>query len=139
MYGLPASTAPGRFWFEQEHAESDLVYQPEISFLRACGREDLSRKVEWTSREVGDGAGYDIRSFEPDGSDRFLEVKTTVGGARTPFFLSENERAFAEDNPKALKIFRLHDFYTKPAAFELAPPLTDHVSLSPTAYRANLL
>ena len=38
----------------------------------------------------GDGAGYDILSFETDGTERFLEVKTTVGYERTPFFISPN-------------------------------------------------
>jgi Domain of unknown function (DUF3883) len=56
----------------------------------------LASKVKWVAQEDGDGAGYDILSFSPNGQERFLEVKTTVGHQRTPFFLSRNEKDFAE-------------------------------------------
>jgi hypothetical protein len=120
-------------------AGEEYVFKRERAFLRLQGRDDLSRKVQWTAKELGDGAGYDIHSFDLDGTDRLIEVKTTVGNNRTPFFLSENERLFAEERPDAFRLFRLHDFYTEPGAFELAPPLTDHVLLKPTAYRASLI
>jgi hypothetical protein len=100
-------------------------------------RADLARKLEWTSEERGDGAGYDIHSFELDGKDRLIEVKTTNGPARTPFFLSENERAFSEERPEAFRLLRLHSFIEKPSAFELAPPLQDHLTLNPANYRAS--
>jgi hypothetical protein len=45
--------------------------------------------------EEGDGAGFDIASFDPDGRERFIEVKTTNGAATTPFFLTRNEMAVA--------------------------------------------
>jgi hypothetical protein len=41
--------------------------------------------------EDGDGAGYDILSFDPSGKERLIEVKTTNGAAKTPFFLTRNE------------------------------------------------
>jgi hypothetical protein len=47
----------------------ELVYLREQHELRAAGRADLARKVEWTSEVRGDGAGYDILSFESDGSE----------------------------------------------------------------------
>lgn len=55
----------------------ELVFQHERSRLLAADRNDLAKKVEWTSEERGDGAGYDIRSFESDGKERLIEVKTT--------------------------------------------------------------
>jgi hypothetical protein len=45
------------------------------------------------SEEDGDGAGYDIASFAPDGRPRLIEVKTTNGWERTPFHISRNELA----------------------------------------------
>ncbi|GKY89897.1 hypothetical protein STA1M1_37660 [Sinisalibacter aestuarii] len=48
---------------------------------RALGRAGeervLARKVRWVLEEEGDGAGYDIASFAPDGLPRLIEVKTT--------------------------------------------------------------
>ena len=41
--------------------------------------DDLARKVRWVSEEDGDGAGYDIASFGPDGRARLIEVETTNG------------------------------------------------------------
>lgn len=116
----------------------EFIFIHERQRLIRGDRVDLARKLEWTSAERGDGAGYDIHSFELDGRDRLIEVKTTNGPARTPFFLSENERAFSEERPEAFKLLRLYSFVEKPSAFELAPPLHDHLTLSATNYRATL-
>ena len=113
-----------------------LVFEYERHRLTAAGREDLSRRIEWTSEERGDGAGYDILSFHADGRERLIEVKTTNGAAITPFFLSENERAFSEERPEAFRLLRVYSFAARPAAFELAPPLQEHLTLSATNYRA---
>jgi hypothetical protein len=115
----------------------ELVLEHERARLLANGRKDLERKLEWTSEVRGDGAGYDIRSFELDGKERLIEVKTTNGSALTPFFLSENERAFSEERPDAFRLLRLHDFREKPTAFELMPPLDQWVKLMPANYRAS--
>lgn len=115
----------------------ELVLEHERSRLIAADRKDLERKLEWTSEVRGDGAGYDIHSFELDGKDRLIEVKTTNGHALTPFFLSENERQFSTERPDAFRLLRLYNFTEKPSAFELRPPLEDHLRLSPATYRAS--
>jgi hypothetical protein len=117
----------------------ELVFIREQHELRAAGRDDLARKVKWTSVVRGDGAGYDIRSFEPDGRERLIEVKTTNGPAKTPFFLSENERAFSDERPDAFWLLRLYSFVETPSAFELRPPLSERLALNPTSYRASLI
>lgn len=117
----------------------ELVYVHEQLALRSAGRDDLARKVEWTSEVRGDGAGYDIRSFEPNGGERLIEVKTTNGPAKTPFFLSEYERAFSDERPDAFRLLRLYSFVEKPSAFELRPPLSERLALNPASYRASLI
>jgi hypothetical protein len=116
----------------------ELVFHHERERLFAEGRDDLARKVEWTSQERGDGAGYDIASFAADGSARLIEVKTTNGSTKTPFYMSENERLFSEERPDAFRLMRLYDFATKPSGFELKPPLETFLALQPTNYRAAL-
>jgi hypothetical protein len=116
----------------------ELVFLREQRWLRAHGQADLARKVEWTSEVRGDGAGYDIRSFDLDGSERLIEVKTTNGPAKTPFFLSENERSFSDERADVFRLLRLYRFAEKPSAFELRPPLSERLALSPTNYRASL-
>lgn len=116
----------------------ELVFHHERERLVAEGRNDLARKVEWTSQERGDGAGYDIASFAADGSARLIEVKTTNGSAKTPFYMSENERIFSEERPDAFRLMRLYDFETRPSGFELRPPLETFLALQPINYRAAL-
>lgn len=116
----------------------ELVYHRERLRLAEAGRNDLAQRVEWTSHERGDGAGYDVASFEPDGRERLIEVKTTNGGALTPFFLSENERAFSEERPDAFRLLRLYNFIAGPTAFELPAPLQERLSLRPTSYCATV-
>ena len=62
----------------------------------AAGRPDLAGRIRWVSHLDGDGAGFDIQSFETDGSSRLVEVKTTNGWERTPFQITRNELAVAE-------------------------------------------
>lgn len=116
----------------------ELVYHSEIARLNLAGREDLASRVKWVSQEDGDGAGYDIRSYEPDGTERFLEVKTTIGNKWTPFYLSRNERDFAEEAPNNFRIFRLYEVVWSPKSFLIAPPLDSALILEPSVYRASL-
>lgn len=118
-------------------AGEERVLAYERSVLRSAGRDDLARKVRWVSEEDGDGAGYDIASFERDGRSRLIEVKTTNGWDRTPFHITRNELAVAEERRAEWCLFRLWNFSREPKAFELSPPLDAHVSLTATSYRAS--
>jgi hypothetical protein len=113
------------------------VFGSEQSYLRSIGRDDLARKVKWVSEEEGDGAGYDILSFDERGKERFLEVKTTIGQSTTPFFLSRNEKMLSEERPDAFRIFRLYDFAKEPRAFHIEPPLDNKLILEAANYRAS--
>ena len=118
-------------------AGEERVLAYERSVLRSAGRDDLARKVRWVSEEDGDGAGYDIASFEQDGRSRLIEVKTTNGWDRTPCHITRNELAVAEERRAEWCLFRLWNFSREPNAFELRPPLDAHVSLTATSYRAS--
>ena len=85
----------------------------------------------------GDGLGYDIRSFEPDGRKRYIEVKTTGFGERTPFFVSANEARFARDHQDQFRLYRLFDFRSVPRLFELAGPIEQHCLLDAVTFRAS--
>jgi len=63
-------------------AGEDRVLVHERASLLAAGRTDLAERIRWVSHVDGDGAGYDILSFDPDGNDRLIEVKTTNGCKR---------------------------------------------------------
>ena len=105
--------------------------------LAELGVHQLAEQVKHVSKEEGDGLGYDIRSFEPNGTERFIEVKTTRFGERTPFFVSANELRFARDNAPRFRLYRLYDFKAVPRMFELAGSVEQHCSLDPTTFRAS--
>lgn len=122
---------------ELGRAGEEKVFRDEHAQLLAWDRADLALKMEWTSEERGDGAGYDIKSFDVHGRERLLEVKTTTGTRTTPFFISQNELSFSEERPDAFRIVRLFQFDHEPGGFELKPPLDRSVRLQPTNYRAS--
>ena len=113
-----------------------FLFQAEQDWLSANGRDDLAAKVRWVAKEDGDGAGFDILSYSKRGKKRWLEVKTTNGPSTTPFWISENERRVSEKHQDMFRLVRLYDFSQQPAAYRLRPPLTNHVQLIPTQYRA---
>ena len=59
----------------------------EVNRLTRAKRKDLAAKVEILSDRPG--LGYDIKSYDNDGRDRFIEVKNVTNGRR--FFISEGE------------------------------------------------
>jgi hypothetical protein len=117
----------------------ERILAHERASLLAAGRSDLADRIRWVSQVDGDGAGYDILSFDPDGSDRLIEVKTTKGWERIPFHITRNELAVAEERRGDWRLVRLWNFAREPRAFELRPPLEAHVSLMATSYQADFL
>jgi hypothetical protein len=117
-------------------AGEERVMTHEWASLQSAGRDDLARKVRWVSEEDGDGAGYDIASFAPDGRSRLIEVKTTNGWERTPFHITRNELAVADERRSEWCLIRLWNFSREPKAFELYPPLDAHVTLTATTFVA---
>lgn len=112
------------------------VFHHERARLIAHDRPDLARRIEWTSQERGDGAGYDIKSFDPSGAERLIEVKATRGGPTTPFYLTRNEREVSHAHPAAWRLYRLHDLSAAPGLFVLPPPLEASVTLQAEIWRA---
>src|ERR1700733_3639411 len=114
-----------------------FVVDVEKRQLAEAERPDLARKVRWTAAEDGDGAGYDVLSFDRAGTERLIEVKTTNGSARTPFFLSRNECDLATERPADWRIYRVHLFAKGPRIFTIAPPLLNTVKLATETWRAS--
>jgi hypothetical protein len=114
------------------------VLEYERRRLGRCGRSDLAERICHVSLEFGDGAGFDIASFEETGTELLIEVKTTKGNARTPFFMSRNERAVAEKAADRYQLYRVHEFGPRPALFMLQPPLDRAVRFSTEIWRAEV-
>lgn len=67
----------------------ELVLDLERRRLKRAGLPELAERIRWISRESV-GEGYDIVSFEIDGTKRFIEVKSTIGNQML-FEMSNNE------------------------------------------------
>lgn len=72
---------------------------------------DILEEVIHVSKKFGDGSGYDILSRKDENYELFyIEVKTTKGGLNTPFYISENEKAFMEINKENTAIYRVYNY-----------------------------
>lgn len=88
----------------------ELVLSYEKWNLMRIGKEKFADQIRWISIEEGDGAGFDILSKNNNGTDKYIEVKTTKLGKETPFYFSRNELLFSIDHVKDYHLFRLFNF-----------------------------
>jgi hypothetical protein len=105
-----------------------FVYDYERRRLHKGGRSDLVDKITWVSQKSV-GKGYDISSFDMDGSPRFIEVKTTAGGGST-FFMSNNEWTTATMKRASYWIYRVVGALNKPS---LSAKIQDPVAAEETS------
>ena len=115
-----------------------LIVDFERRRLEALDRKDLASKVRWVAQEDGDGAGYDIHSYDRKGNDRLIEVKTTQGARSTPFFVTRNELSLAHERPEHFRLYRLYEVAQTPRLFKLRPPLEEAVTLEAETWRARV-
>lgn len=113
-----------------------FVVEFERRRLEEAGQLRLAAEVEHVSATKGDGAGYDVRSFEEDGRDRLIEVKTTTYGKHQPFIVSINEVEFSNDFSDAFHLYRLFHFGTAERIFTLKGSLRDACNLEAVQFRA---
>lgn len=105
--------------------------------LTERGHPELFQRLDWVSDTQGDGAGFDILSFEDDARERFIEVKTTNGGAGASFLVSHNELMFSQEVEEQFHLYRVFQFRDGPRLFTFSGDLSLHVHLTPTDYRAS--
>ena len=93
--------------------------------------------MEWTSRDRGDGTGYDILSFKGEEDvELFIEVKTTNSGKFQPFLISDNEVAFSKEASEQYSLYRVFEFKSQAKLFTLPGNIEQHVHLLARQYQA---
>jgi len=115
-------------------AGEEFVLNYEHHRLYTLGQHTLADKVEHASKTKGDGLGFDILSFEANGQERFIEVKTTAFGKETPFFISRGEVGFSESHQNEYQLYRLFNFRQIPKMFQLHGRIEKHCALTPISY-----
>lgn len=106
----------------------------EFEKKRLQGAPQLVEQIEHTSAALGDGPGYDIRSFELDGSFRYIEVKTTKYSELTPFYFSAGELGASQHYGSEYHLYRVFNFSKKPGLFTLGGPLDQTTLFTPLEY-----
>jgi hypothetical protein len=108
------------------------------STRRPCFAGCRAAKIDWISDRRGDGTGYDLLSYDASEVGRFIEVKTTNGGASTPFIVTKNELDFSEDTEDAFCLYRVFEFASAPKLFILRGAISANLELEALDYRARL-
>ncbi len=87
-----------------------MVLEYEREYLKNNSREDLLDRIQHVSKDLGDGAGYDILSCDLNGNKKHIEVKTTEGSIHEPFFITANELEFSMNFKDDYYLYRIYDF-----------------------------
>lgn len=115
-----------------------FVLELEARRLHVAGKRALGARVEHVAATRGDGLGYDVLSYEENGRERLIEVKTTAFGKLTPFFVSRNELARSEADAGCYHLYRVFNFRTKARLFRLPGAITASCTLEAITYLARL-
>lgn len=116
-----------------------LVLEFERQSLIAQGKGDLADKVLHASKDIGDGLGYDIHSYAPNGRDKLIEVKTTAFAKETPFYASRNEVDFSRDHADLFDLTRVFDFRKAAKAFELPGAIAANCRMDAVSFICKLI
>lgn len=132
-------------WLEVEsrnrslgRAGEEFAIRFERARLERAGKPNLADRIEHVSAMLGDGAGFDVRSYETNGKDRLIEVKTTAYGKQTPFFLSRNELEVSRKRSDAYHLYRLFRFREDPKLYGLIGALDESCLLDPVQFAARV-
>ncbi len=114
----------------------EIVVEYERSKLISEGREDLADKVRTTRDIAGNAERFDILSYDKDGNEKYIEVKTTKGGLTNIFHISESEVKFSHDYGEKYYLYRVYNLNTKTksAGLKIIKGPIDREMLKPTNY-----
>lgn len=105
--------------------------------LTEAGLPELLQRLDWVSDRLGDGAGYDILSYDAPGQPRYIEVKTTNGAHASSFVISRNELDFSQESGDAFFLYRIFEFRRSPSLYMLRGDVSKQLHLAPMDYRAS--
>lgn len=83
-------------------------------FVLNCEREKLkklgiNKNVIHMSIETNDAAKYDILSYDENGNELYIEVKSTLQDINTAFYISSSELEFSKQNADHYCLYRVYD------------------------------
>lgn len=140
----------GKLNYERENRKSkqlgdrgeEIVKASEIDRLIEAGKTKLAKKIERVSLK-SDSYGYDILSFNEDGTERHIEVKATQSKAGiTNFFLTINELNTAKEEGETYFIYIVYEILTdNPKIWPLNNPFLSEnpgIKIEPINFRVKI-
>ncbi len=116
-----------------------IVFDMERKKLIEAGKRTLANNVKKADR---DSDGYDIKSFEIDGTPKYIEVKaTTAKAGDAKFFLSRNEKNKASTLPNYFVYVVFEILSQRPKVWEIPNPFhpaNPKVKLEPMTYQVTI-
>jgi hypothetical protein len=115
-----------------------VVLLAEKDYLTKSGKKDLAQNVKQVSKE-DDSLGYDILSYELDGSEKYIEVKSTKSKVGTAnFLISDNQirKSKSKDNFFIYVVFESNQ--KNPKIWRIKSPFNEpenRVKVTPVSYR----
>lgn len=116
-------------------AGEEFILNYEKARLEDNNRSSLSDKIEHISLN-DDSAGFDIHSYEKNGKDRFIEVKTTRYDRYSQFFVSSNEVKTSKKYEKKYFLYRVFNFDKQSQFFYRKGDIEKNFQLQANSYRA---
>jgi hypothetical protein len=114
-------------------AGEELVKQHEIVQLQKRGMHDKITEV----RIAETGEGFDVYSFDENGREKFIEVKTTTGSWKNRFYLTRHELKFMRERESNFSLYRVYNFDEENNSgefFELTGDVEDQLIKEPTVF-----
>lgn len=90
-------------------AGEEFVYQYERLKVKKY-KLGIDKQVRRVAKLDGDGLGYDILSYDKNGNEIYIEVKTTTGSEDGSIFITSNELEMSERFPKQYRLYRVYEF-----------------------------
>ena len=116
-----------------------IVLKFEKEKLQKCNRQDLASKIKQVSKD-DNSAGYDILSYDEEGNEIHIEVKSTEEkySPETVFYISKGEKEKSE-TLENYYLYRVYDITSKnPIILKIENPaqyFDKEIQLIPTNYQ----
>ena len=95
-------------------AGEEYVFKFEYNKLVKAGRQDLAQKIVKQYEILNDFPGYDIKSFNKNGDEIYIEVKSTKSEVKSYFEISRNEVEASEKLKDQYFIYHVVDVLKNP-------------------------
>lgn len=115
-----------------------FVLEYEKAKLKSYGLKN--KNVQRVSTIYGDGLGYDILSYDKDGKELYIEVKTTCGKIDSEFYVSANELHRSIIDSEKFLLYRVYEFDKKSLKGKIAFKYgsLQELCISPQSYTIKL-